>query len=76
MNTRISVDPAIHFGKPCIRNTRIPVYEVLALVRGGLSFEKILVDYYPSLKEEDIQACLQYAMDVMEAEDLHVQMGA
>ncbi len=52
--------------------TRIPVQEVLELVREGLSFEAITQDYYPGLEREDIQACIQYAMDVLAAENLHV----
>jgi len=61
MSKRISENPGIHFGKPCITGTRIPVRDVLELVREGVSFEEILRDYYPDIKSEDIQACVQYA---------------
>lgn len=60
--TRIVVNPAIHFGKPCIAGTRITVQGVLELIDEGLSFDAIIPDYYPGLAVEDIQACIQYAV--------------
>jgi len=63
MTERITVNPTIHFGKPCVTGTRIPVQSVLELVRGGLSFEEIIRDYYPALQTEDIRACIQYVID-------------
>ena len=72
MNERIAVDPKIHFGKPCVQGTRITVQDVLELVREGLSFDTIIRDYYPDLTSDDIRACIQYAMDVMAVEDLHL----
>lgn len=57
---RISVNPKIHFGKPCITGTRITVQNVLELVYEGLSFQEIIQDYYPDLQIEDIRACLEY----------------
>jgi uncharacterized protein (DUF433 family) len=42
------------------------VQNVLELVSEGLSFEEIIQDYYPDLEIEDIQACIQYAIDVIE----------
>jgi uncharacterized protein (DUF433 family) len=72
MQTRISVDPQIHFGKPCVAGTRIPVQNVLELVREGISFSQIIADYYPDLVEDDIRACVQYAMDIVAAEDIHL----
>ncbi len=69
---RIEVNPNIHFGKPCVAGTRIPVQNVLELVRDGIAFDKILQDYYPDLKVEDIRACLQYAIELLLAEDIHV----
>ncbi len=61
MKNRIEVDPNIHFGKPCIAGTRIPVLGVLELVSEGLSFEEIIQDYYPDLQTEDVRACVRYA---------------
>ena len=72
MRERIEINPAIHFGKPCVAGTRITVQSVLELVREGIPFDKIIRDYYPDLQIEDIQACLQYAIEVMNAEDLHI----
>lgn len=71
MQERITIEPNIHFGKPCVAGTRIPVLNVLELVREGLSFEAIVHDYYPALQIEDIRACVQYAMEVIAAEEIH-----
>jgi uncharacterized protein (DUF433 family) len=72
MTSRISVNPQVHFGKPCVAGTRIPVHNVLELVREGLPFGKIVADYYPELTEDDVRACVQFAMDVVAAEDIHL----
>ena len=72
MRARIEVNPNIHFGKPCVANTRIPVQNILELVREDIPFNKIIQDYYPDLQIEDIRACIQYAIEVMTAEDIHV----
>lgn len=69
---RISVNPAIHFGKPCVAGTRIPVHDVLELVREGIHFSQIVSKYYPDLTEEDIRACVQFAIDVVSVEEIHV----
>ena len=75
MKERIEVDPAIHFGKPCVTGTRIPVADVLELVGQGLPFDEIIRDYYTDLKAEDIRACVRYAIEVLGVEDLHVASG-
>lgn len=62
MKDRIVINPNIHFGKPCVAGTRIPVQNVLELVREGLSFEEITRDYYPDLQFEDVRACVQYTI--------------
>lgn len=72
MRERIEVNPNIHFGKPCVAGTRIPVQNVLELVREGIPFEEIIQDYYPDLQIEGIRACIQYAMEVVAAEDIHI----
>jgi uncharacterized protein (DUF433 family) len=74
--SRIQVSPAIHFGKPCVAGTRVPVQAVLELVRDGVTFETIIRDYYPELKTEDIKACIQYAIDVVQTEDIHVSAAS
>jgi len=76
MNERIAVNPQIHFGKPCVKGTRITVQDVLELVREGLSFDTIIRDYYPDLSADDIRACIQYAMDVVAVEDLHLTVAS
>lgn len=50
------------FGKPCVRNTRISVYDVLGWLAAGMSFDEIIADF-PELTTEDIKACLAYAAD-------------
>jgi len=72
MKDRIAVNPQIHFGKPCVAGTRIPVQDVLELVREGLSFDDIIRDYYPDLDREDLRACVQYAIDVLAVEDIRL----
>jgi uncharacterized protein (DUF433 family) len=61
MVDRITVNPKVHFGKPCIAGTRITVQEVLELIDEGLSFDMIIQEYDPALKREDIQACLRFS---------------
>ena len=68
---RIVIDPRIHFGKPCIADTRITVQNVLELLDEGLTFEDITQDYYPDLTVEDVRACIQYAIAVVAAEEVH-----
>lgn len=70
MIERITVNPKIHFGKPCVAGTRITVQNVLELLGEGLSFDEILQDYYPDLSAEDIHACIQYAIALVAAEDI------
>ena len=59
---RISIDPRICFGKPCIRGLRITVYDVLDYMASGMSQAEILTDF-PDLTETDIRACLAFAAD-------------
>ena len=59
---RISIDPAVRFGKPCVRGTRITVGDVLGQLAGGTSEERLL-DEFPQLAREDIRACLAYAAE-------------
>ena len=50
------------FGKPCIRETRITVYDVLGWLAAGMSYDQIISDF-PELTKDDIIACLAYAAD-------------
>jgi uncharacterized protein (DUF433 family) len=59
---RIAVDPAIRFGKPCVRGTRISVGDVLGYLAGGMSEAQILADF-PQLTRDDVRACLAYAAE-------------
>lgn len=72
MSERISTDPGVHFGKPCVAGTRIPVVHVLELVEGGLPFQKIVEDFYPDLTVEDVRACVRYAIELAENEEVHI----
>jgi uncharacterized protein (DUF433 family) len=60
---RISIDPNVCFGKPCIRGHRIWVSLILDLLAGGWSFQEIL-DGYPGLEEADILACIAYGAEM------------
>lgn len=71
----ISVDPQIHFGKPCIFGTRITVTSVLELLREGISPDTIICDYYPDLHADDIRASVQYAIDLIALEDIRLAEG-
>jgi uncharacterized protein (DUF433 family) len=62
--------PHKRFGKPCVRDTRITVYDVLGWLAGGMDFNEIIKDF-PELTVEDIKACLAYAAD-REHKLLHV----
>ncbi len=58
----IKINPEKRFGRPCVRETRISVYDVLAWLSKGMSKAEIIEDF-PELTEEDINACLAYAAD-------------
>ena len=60
---RISIDPHVCFGKPCIRGHRIWVSLILDFLASGSSLEDILADY-PGLEEEDVRACIAYAAEM------------
>jgi uncharacterized protein (DUF433 family) len=57
--SRISVDPNVCFGKPCVRGTRIWVSLLLDLLASGATIEEILADY-PSLERDDVLAAVAY----------------
>jgi uncharacterized protein (DUF433 family) len=57
---RVTINPAVMGGKPCVRGMRVTVGMITGLVASGVSFQEIL-DLYPYLEEEDIKAALTYA---------------
>jgi uncharacterized protein (DUF433 family) len=60
LEDRIAITPGVRSGKPCIKGTRITVYDVLEYLAGGMTEEQILADF-PDLTREDIRACLAFA---------------
>ena len=67
--TQIEVNPAICSGKPVIRGTRIMVSNILGMVAGGYSIDKILASY-PELAREDVNAALEYAARVIDEDQV------
>lgn len=65
MFERISIDPKICHGQACVKGTRIPVHQIVKMLANGDSTEELLSEY-PSLKKEDILACLEYAASLAE----------
>lgn len=72
---RISVDPDICFGKPCIRGTRIWVSLILDHLASGLS-EAQLLELYPQLHSEDVRAAIAYAAEVARERVLPLPVNA
>lgn len=66
---RIEVNPATCGGKPVIRGTRIMVRNILGMVAGGYTIDKILASY-PDLTREDVTAALEYAAQVVDEDQV------
>ncbi len=66
---RISINPQICHGKPCIKGTRIPVFVILDALAAGMTHHEI-IEEYPPVTEEDIQAVLFYASLVTQQEEV------
>jgi uncharacterized protein (DUF433 family) len=64
---RITVNPEVLMGKPIIRGLRISVDQILKALAGGVTVQEMLDDY-PDLEKEDIQAALLYAADLVNEE--------
>jgi uncharacterized protein (DUF433 family) len=60
---RISIDPQVCHGKPCVKGTRIWVSLVLDLLASGDSLETVLTEY-PQLAREDVLACIAYGAEI------------
>lgn len=71
---RISIDPNVCFGKPCIRGTRIWVSLIVDNLADGVSEAEILAAY-PQLRPEDVRAALAYAAEMTRERVIPVQVG-
>jgi uncharacterized protein (DUF433 family) len=60
---RISVDDKVHFGKPVVTGTRVPVDLVLAQLAGGMTYEEVVEQY--GISVDDIKAVLSYAAETL-----------
>lgn len=69
--SRITVDPEICHGKPCIRSLRYPVEAILEYLAGGGTIETLL-NQFPDLEREDILACHEFARRILAAKTIHL----
>ncbi len=65
---RISVEEKVRFGKPVITGTRVPVDLILGKLAGGMTYEKVMVEY--EITREDILAALDYAAKTLASEEI------
>jgi uncharacterized protein (DUF433 family) len=65
MHERISIDSKVCHGQACIKGTRIPVHQIVGMLANGDTIEDLLKEY-PSLKRDDILACLNYVASLAE----------
>lgn len=70
-NPRITIDPDICHGKPCIRGLRYPVEMILELLSAGMTVEEILTDY-EDLERDDILAALDFAARLSQVKRVHL----
>jgi uncharacterized protein (DUF433 family) len=70
---RITVDPEICHGKPCIRGLRYPVESILEYLAGGDSVEQVLAEF-PDLERDDILACLEFSRKMLAAKSIHLAL--
>jgi uncharacterized protein (DUF433 family) len=66
---RITIDPDVCHGKPCIRGLRYPVEGVLEWLSAGMTIDEILADY-PDLEREDVFSALEFASRLMRSKSL------
>ena len=69
-DSRVTIDPQICHGKPCIRGLRYPVEMILELLSGDMSSHEILQDY-EDLNEDDIKACLLFASKLSQVKSIY-----
>ena len=72
--SRITIDPEICHGKPCIRHRRYPVESILEYLAGGDTFEDLLVEF-PDLERDDLRACLEFAAQSLKVKSQHLALG-
>lgn len=68
----ITVNPLVHFGQPFIAGTRITVANVLELIEAGVSLNEITNEYYPDITVAQVKACVRYAIEVIQNEEIHL----
>ena len=73
--SRITVDPNICFGKPCIRGHRIWVSLILDMLAEGVTVQEIL-DNYPGITDEDVRACIAYGSEMSRERYVEITRGA
>ncbi len=67
---RITINPEICHGKPCIRGMRYPVENMLELLASGMTIVEILEDY-EDLEKEDLLACIEYAAKLIHVKSIY-----
>ncbi len=72
---RITINPAICFGKPTVRNLRYPVEMLLDLLSAGMTTDEIIADY-PDLEVADIHACLLFASRLVKVKNIYQVIAA
>ncbi len=66
---RITINPKVMNGQPCIRNMRFSVAQMLELLASGMTNDEIIKEY-PYIEKEDIQACMEYAAKVFKTKNI------
>lgn len=72
---RISIDPNVCFGKPCIRGTRVWVSLILDFLASGMSVEEVLAEY-PQLTKEDVQSAIAYGAEMCRERYIEIPIEA
>jgi uncharacterized protein (DUF433 family) len=71
--SRITVDPELCHGKPCIRGLRYPVESILEYLAGGDSVEQVVAEF-PDLERDDILACLEFSRKMLAVKSVHLAL--
>lgn len=71
--SRITVDPELCHGKPCIRGLRYSVESILEYLAGGDSVEQVLAEF-PDLERDDILACLEFSRKMLAVKSVHLAL--